>query len=83
MNETATPKKKLSLKRNMLVFGIGVLFTKIINFVCSPIYSHYLTTAEFGVIDILSTTAFLLFPILTLCGTEAVIKYGIADEGDP
>ena len=74
--------KPLSMRNNMYLFAIGVFFTKILNFVFAPIYSHYLTTGEFGSIDILTTTAYLIIPISTLAIAEAVLKYGIDDDSD-
>lgn len=73
---------RISLKKNMYLFAIGVFFTKIINFIFAPIYSYYLSTSEFGVIDILLTTAFLIIPIATLAITEGLLKYGIDDNSD-
>ena len=80
--DSAKKRNKLSMKKNMLVFGIGVFFTKIISFIFAPLYSRYLTTAEFGIIDVLTTTASLIIPILTLAITEGIIKYGLDDEKD-
>ena len=74
--------KKLSLRNNMFIFAIGVFLTKILNFIFAPIYSYHLSTSEFGTIDIFSTAAFLIIPIVTLAITEAVLKYGIDDKSD-
>lgn len=74
--------RRISIKKNMIIFGIGIFFTKILNLVFAPIFSHYMSTNEFGIVDILTTTGFLLIPICTLAITEAVIKYGISDDSD-
>lgn len=74
--------QKLSMKKNMVIFAIGIFFTKIISFFFAPLYSRYLTTAEFGIVDVLTTSASLAIPIFTLAITEAVIKYGIDDDSD-
>ena len=73
---------KLSLKKNMIIFAIGVFFTKIISFAVSPVYSRFMSTADFGVVDILTTTSSLLIPIFTLAIAEAVVKYGLDEEHD-
>ena len=82
MNNVVEKSGKLSMKKNMIIFGIGIFFTKLLNFIFAPIYSHFMTTAQFGIIDILQTTGFLLIPICTLAITEAVLKYGIDDNAD-
>lgn len=74
--------KKLSLRNNMIIFGIGIFFTKIVSFIFAPLYSNYLTIEEFGIVDVLTTTATLLIPIFTLAITEGVLKYGIDDNSD-
>ena len=73
---------KLSMKKNMVIFAIGVFFTKIISFAVSPVYSRFMSTSEFGVVDILTTTSSLLIPILTLAIAEAIVKYGLDEEHD-
>lgn len=73
---------KLSMKKNMIIFAIGVFFTKIVSFAVSPVYSRFMSTAEFGVVDILTTTSSLLIPILTLAIAEAIVKYGLDEEHD-
>lgn len=66
----------------MLIFAIGVFFTKIMAFFFVPIYSKYLSVPEFGDVDVLTTSASLAIPIFTLAITEGVIKYGIDDKSD-
>ena len=73
---------KLSMKKNMIIFAIGVFFTKIVSFLVSPVYSRFLSEAEFGVVDILATTSALLIPLFTLAISEAIVKYGLDEDND-
>ena len=82
MDSNVASTNKLSIKKNMLIFGIGVFCTKIINLFFSSIYSRYLTSAQFGIIDIISTICYLLIPICTFALAESVIKYGIDDNSN-
>lgn len=51
--------------------------SKILSFFLIPLYTNILTTTEYGVFDIYSTTISLLIPILTLNIYEAVIRFGL------
>lgn len=73
---------RLSIKKNMLIFAIGVFFTKIVSFAVAPLFSHFMSPEQFGVTDLLFTTAFLLIPIATLAITEAILKFGLDEEND-
>ena len=74
--------KKISLTNNMIIYSIGIFFTKILNFIVAPIYTYFLSTAEYGAIDVLITVGFLFIPIFTLTIVEAILKYGIDDCAD-
>lgn len=70
----------MSNKYKELVENIGLLSisnfaTKILTFLLVPLYSRTLTQSEYGTIDIIQTTINLLAPILTLCISEAIIRF--------
>lgn len=67
--------KYKELLKNIGIFGISNLVTKIILFLMIPLYTNVLSSSEYGIIDIISTTINLAIPIFTLCITEAVIRY--------
>jgi O-antigen/teichoic acid export membrane protein len=72
--------KKLSV--NTLIFAFGNISSKIILFVMIPIYSHYLSPFEYGIIDTLSVTLMLLLPIVTLSIYESTLRYTVNNKGD-
>jgi O-antigen/teichoic acid export membrane protein len=37
----------------MLVYGVGTVLTKVAAFVMLPVYTHYLTPADYGIIDLI------------------------------
>ena len=49
--------------------------TKIINFLLVPLYTSYLSTAEYGTVDMLTTIAQLLIPIFSLDIADSVIRF--------
>ena len=72
--------KKLSL--NTILFTISGFGSKIISFLLVPIYTDMLTTEEYGNLDLMSTTASLIIPILTLNIQDAVLRFALDKEYD-
>ena len=68
------------LAKNMLLFSIGNFVPKLLSLVLIPIYTKKLTTVEFGVYDLLTTTIQLLIPILTLDIQDAVMRFSLDDK---
>lgn len=62
-------------KKNTVVIAIANIGSKGISFILAPLYSFIMSTAEYGIIDILSTTISLLFPILCFDIYEATFRY--------
>lgn len=69
--------KKLAL--NTGVFFIGNFGSKILSFLLVRFYTEYLTTEQYGTIDIITSTLGFIVPIITLCITEAVLRFSIDD----
>ncbi|MCA5599147.1 lipopolysaccharide biosynthesis protein [Lactiplantibacillus plantarum] len=67
---------------NSMVFAIGNLGSKMITFIMVPLYTRYLTTAQYGQSDVLSTLVSLLTPILTLSITDAVFRFAMDKSSD-
>ena len=65
--------KKLGV--NILMFSISSFGTKVINFLLIPLYTSYLTTAQYGTADMLFTISTILFPIFSVEITEGVMRY--------
>lgn len=69
------------LAQNVGIFFAANFGTKLLTFLLVRLYTDYLSTEEFGIIDLLNTTSGLAIPIITLCITEAVLRFSI-DEVD-
>ena len=70
------------LAENTALFTISSFLSKFISFLLVPFYTGILTTAEYGIADLVSTTVSLVLPLLTLSIIEATIRYCLTDEGD-
>lgn len=68
-------KKYKYLIRNTTILTISNFSSKVLAFFFVPLYTNILTTSEYGVFDLASTTIQLLIPLLTLNISDAVMRY--------
>ena len=74
--------QKDKLAKNTMLLSIGTLMTNILQFVMVPLFSSWLTTAEYGTFDLCVTYVSLVLPIVNLASGEAVFRYSIECEGN-
>lgn len=67
---------------NIGLFTLNTVSTKLITFLLVPLYTYFLTAAEYGVTDMSLTVAGLAMPIVTLSIGDAVTRYIIDDPAD-
>lgn len=68
------------LLSNTLLFSIANMGSKIMVFLMVPLYTAVLTTNEYGIADVVQTTATMLIPILTAMIAEAVLRFCFLKE---
>lgn len=71
--------KYQNLAKNSGLFFIANFGSKIVTFLLVRFYTEVLTTEEYGTLDLINTTVNLAIPIVTLCITEAVLRFSIDD----
>lgn len=70
-------KKNKSLLKNIGLFTIGSFGSKIMSFLLVPLYTAVLSTEEYGSVDLITSTASLLTPILLLSIFDATLRFGM------
>lgn len=65
------------LRNNVIIMSISTFGTKILSFLLVPLYTAILTTAEYGVADLITTTATLLVFVLTINISSSVLRFVI------
>ena len=70
------------LGTNIVLFAISSFGTKILNFLLVPLYTSYLTTSEYGTVDILNTVLQLLLPVFSFNIASGVIRFALDKEND-
>lgn len=74
MNKESRDK---SLLKNVLLFSISSFGTKLIYFFLLPLYTSYLSTGDYGSVDLINTVISLITPVLTVGMIESVLKYTV------
>lgn len=74
--------KYRALIKDVLLFTLSTFLPKAISFFLVPLYTNCLTTAEYGVADLVSTTVSLIIPFLTLDINDAVMRFTIENKDD-
>ena len=69
-----------TLLKDTLIFGLGSLGTKLILFLMVPLYTNFMSDAEYGIADLVFTIAQLMAPFLSVVIFDAVIRFGLSEE---
>lgn len=71
------------LSKNTLLFTINSFGSKLITFLLVPLYTNILSTNDYGTADLMTSTAQLLIPLLTLNIQDAVLRFSLDKTKDP
>jgi len=74
--------KQEKLVKNIIFFTIGNFASKLLSFLLVPFYTAVLSTAEYGVADMLTTTVNLVLPVFSLLIYEAVLRFALDKDSD-
>lgn len=70
------------LVKNTMLFAIGNMGTKLINFLLVPLYTYALSTTQFGVINTTTSICGIFIPVIMCNIGEAVRRYLLEKESD-
>lgn len=66
-----------------MIFAVGTFGSKLVSLLLVPLYTYYLSTGEYGTVDLMVATINMLLPIVSLSVFEAVLRFTLDDEVDP
>lgn len=78
----ASQQSYKELRRNTIIIGISNLGSKAISFILAPLYSYYLSTSQYGTMDLVTTTSSLIMPLLCLDIYEATFRFASDKKHD-
>ena len=74
--------KSKYLAKNVFLFSISSFLPKLFAFLLVPIYTTYLTTGEYGIADLISTTTNFIIPIFSFDIQDAVLRFVLEPKYD-
>ena len=74
---TVSSDKVRNLAKDTGLFAISSFGSKILLFLLTPLYTGILSTAQYGIADLLSTTVLFAYPLLTLSVSEAALRFAM------
>jgi len=72
--------KYKNLLVNVGIFGLSAVATKLMAFILMPLYTLYLSTEEYGIMDMATIMVTTLFPVLTLLISEGMLRFTLDDK---
>jgi len=70
------------LGKNIMYITIGNFASKVMSFLMIPFYTSVLTTNEYGIADLMTTTINLISPFFTALICEATIRFALDKDKD-
>lgn len=70
------------LAKNTLLFTISSFGSKILVFLLVPLYTSVLSTADYGIADLITTTSSLVIYIFTINIQDAVLRFAIDEKNE-
>ena len=71
------------LFKNIALMTISNFASKILSFLLVPLYTSVLSTEDYGVYDLYTTTAFLLVPLLSGAVSQAALRFTLDSGSNP
>lgn len=75
-------EKYSKLGKNTVLMVIGNFASKLLTFFLVPLYTYSLSTSEYGIADLMTTTISLIVPFLTLTIAEGILRMTLDKEVD-
>ena len=70
-------EKQKRLAKNTIIFVVGSLGSKFIQFFLVPFYTYAMSTAEYGSADIVITMSDVLMPVFSLSIADGLLRFGL------
>lgn len=74
--------KLKTLFSNTLLFTLGNIGSKFIMFFLLPLYTHTLTTEQYGITELIITASNLLIPFISLSIQDSVLRFALDKENE-
>lgn len=73
----------INLTKNVGILTLGSFGSKLLSYFLLPLYTSYLSTAEYGSYDLLSATINFIIPLLTVNAAASLMRFSLDKDTDP
>lgn len=70
-----TPDSVNQVARNAIVYGLGMLASRLVSFIMLPVYTHQLSTADYGLMSLLQVITDVVAILSTAGATAGVMRF--------
>lgn len=70
------------LLKNILLLFTGNFVSKVLSFFMVPFYTAILTTSDYGIADLITTTVLLVLPFFSVLMDEAVMRFTLDEDSN-
>lgn len=70
------------LLKNILLLFTGNFVSKVLSFLMVPFYTAILTTSDYGIADLITTTVLLVLPFFSVLMDEAVMRFTLDEDSN-
>lgn len=70
-------EKSNKLYKNTIIFLIGNIGSKIIQFLLVPLYTYTMTTGQYGTTELVFTMSNLLLPLFSIAIADGLLRFGL------
>lgn len=74
--------KRRELFKNTCILFLGKVFTQMLSFLLLPLYTTYLTTDEYGTVDLVTTYIMLIMPLVSLQIERAAFRFLVEERNN-
>lgn len=71
-----------SVARHFFVYGLGRMLGRVVSFLLIPFYTHYLLPSDYGTLEMIEVTVYLVGTFLGAGLTHATLRYYFESEED-
>ena len=74
--------KNEKLAKKSLIYFIGSLSSKILNFILVPIYAYTISSSDLGNYDYIITLANIIIPVIYIVLWDGILKFSLSQKAE-
>ena len=64
-----------NIARHSLIYGVADILNRSIGFLLIPLYTHYLTPADYGTLELLDLTSYIVGMLAAMGVSNSVVRF--------